>query len=217
MKPLSILIADNHDIVRRSVRAVLEEQPAWTVIGEATTGPETLAKTLELMPDIVVLDVGLPGLNSVDVTREIRRLAPAVHVLVLTMHAPWPLARHLHAAGARGSMPKTEAGRALVDAIKVLTGQETAGGDRLTAILDDGTGQGARERRALDVDPALTSREHEVLRLLAEGNSNKEIGLALTISAKTVETHRSRIMSKLRVRSMGELVRYAIRHRIINP
>src|SRR5262249_9573564 len=113
MTPCRILIADSHDVVRRSVRTVLEDLLSCLVVGEATTGPEAVFKTIELDPDVVILDIGLPGLSGVEVAREIRRVAPGVDVVVLTMHASRPLARLLHDAGALAYVPKTEIGRRL--------------------------------------------------------------------------------------------------------
>jgi DNA-binding NarL/FixJ family response regulator len=201
MDHLRILVADSHDVVRRSVRATLESEAMWTVCDEATTGLETIAKTLEQSPDVVVLDVGLPGLNGVQVTREIRRLVPGVQVLVMTMHTSEHLERHLSEAGASGYVAKAEAGRALVDAIKVSINAKVTS----DPVEED------------HLQTLLTTREREVMHLLAEGKSNKEIAMLLTISPKTVETHRARIMDKLRVRSMNQLVRYAIRRGIITP
>ena len=211
MKRFRILIADSHDVVRRSLRTVLEDQLSWLVVGETKTGPETVARTLELEPDVVVLDVGLPGLSGMEVTRQIARTAPQTDVVVLTMHASKEFARRLHKAGARGYVPKMTVGRRLVGVIQSLLDRRTA--HRRGKVFVEVV----REHRPDGEAAALTAREREVLQLLAEGHSNKEIGAALTISAKTVETHRARIMSKLQLRSVGQLVRFAIRHRIIAP
>jgi DNA-binding NarL/FixJ family response regulator len=219
MKSLRILIADNHDIVRRSVRAALESEPDWSPCGETKSGLETLTKTIELMPDIVILDVGLPGLNGVEVTREICRVAPTVQVVVLTMHRSRQLERHLYDAGASAYLAKADLGRTLVETIAALTGERAVNGGAMHAGMgewhdaDAGAsgGSGGNDRHV-----PLTAREREVMRLLAEGRSHKEIGTALTISAKTVETHRARIMNKLGLHSMNQLVRYAIRRRIIS-
>src|SRR5262245_7124064 len=125
MKPVRILIADSHEVVRRSVRTALEGQVAWSVCGEATTGPETVVLATHYSPDVVVLDVGLPDLDGIEVTRELRRLVPAVHVLALTMHMSGPLMQRLYDAGASGYMLKTDVGRTLVAAIEVLLERET--------------------------------------------------------------------------------------------
>jgi DNA-binding NarL/FixJ family response regulator len=218
MERVRILVADSHDVVRRSIRATLEGEPAWSICDEAKTGLETLAKTIELLPDVVVLDIGLPGLNGVEVIRELRRLAPAVHVLVLTMHRSRQLGQHLYEAGAHGYVPKADVGRALVDAVKAAIAKRPIVSHLVPvrAIADHSAGGAASEPRAPLALPGLTGRQRQVLKLLAEGRSNKEIASLLIISAKTVETHRARIMSKLGLRSMSELVRYAIRQGVIN-
>jgi DNA-binding NarL/FixJ family response regulator len=216
-KQVRILIADSHDVVRRSLRLAVEEQAAWIVCGEARTGLETLTRTIELTPDVVVLDVGLPGLNGLDVTREIGRVAPAVHVLALTTHPSRQLARRFHDAGARAYLLKSEAGRTLADSIHNAVGDQHARfSEYEAAVADDVPERPSTVAVRSGPTLILTSREREVLHLLAEGQSNKEVGIALTISRKTVETHRARIMGKLGLRSMGQLVRYAIRHGIIN-
>jgi len=201
MKRFRILVADSHDVVRRSIRATLEEQLSWLVVGETKTGPETIARVLELRPDAAVVDIGLPDVSGVEVTREIVRMAPEVGVIMLTMHVSRNLAQRVHEAGARAYIPKTDVGRRLVDLLQNWIERRTNGAP-------------AKPRTS---ESALTGREREVLHLLAEGQSNKEIGAALAISAKTVETHRARIMSKLHLRSVGQLVRYAIRTGIIIP
>jgi two-component system response regulator NreC len=215
MKRFRILIADSHDVVQRSVRAVLDEVLSWSVVGEARSGPETLAKTVELVPDVVVLDMSMPGLNVVEVTREIARVSPTADVVVLTMSRSPELARLLRDAGAHAYLPKTDVGRRLVDVLQSLIDGRVEGSDRGRWFVDAAPDVGSSDRTPERA--ALTEREREVLQLLAEGQTNKEIGTTLTISAKTVETHRARIMSKLRLRSVGQLVRYAIRNRIINP
>jgi DNA-binding NarL/FixJ family response regulator len=216
MKPIRILIADAHDIVRRSIRAALESEPTWIICGEAKTRLETLAKTVELLPDVVLLDIDLLGLNDVELTGEIHRIAPEVRVVVLTMHTSGELARRLYDAGAHGYVPKADVGRTLVGAIHSLIRDEGRAVQG-PSVADPLVEAAEADRRAAGAFAALTAREREVMRLLAEGRSNKEIGSTLTISTKTVETHRARIMSKLHLRSINELVRYAIRHRIIPP
>jgi DNA-binding NarL/FixJ family response regulator len=209
-----ILIADSHDVVRRSIRAVLEEVLSCFIVGETSDGPETLAKTIELEPDIVILDISLPDLNGLDVTRELARLAPSVDVVMLTMHASPQLTQVVHDAGACAYLPKTDVGRKLVGLIEGVIARRAAADRRGPTFAQD-----LPEARKSDglADERLTAREREVLRLLAEGRTNKQIGTALAISAKTVETHRARIMSKLQIRSVGQLVRFAIRHGIISP
>jgi DNA-binding NarL/FixJ family response regulator len=212
---LRILVADSHDVIRRTVRTTLDMEPTWTVCAEATTGLETLARVSEFAPDVVVLEVGLPGLTTVELTREIQRAVPGTHVVALTMHASPQLAHRLYEAGAQASVPKADVGRSLVNAIKALIGPDAMDEKAADLLHDDSTHHADTEGADVRAANSLTMRERQVLQLLAEGKSNKEIGKVLMISAKTVETYRARIMSKLGLRSMNHLVRYAIRHQII--
>ena len=179
-------------------------------------GAGDLARVTEFTPDVVVLDVGLPGLTAVELTREIRRAAPGAHVVALTMRASRQLAHRLHEAGALACVPKADVGRSLVNAIKALIGPDAMPETAADPADDDSTHHADTEGAEVRAAISLTIRERQVMQLLAEGRSNKEIGQVLMISAKTVETYRARIMSKLGLRSMNQLVRYAIRHRIIS-
>src|SRR5262245_33907807 len=212
MQPVQILIADGRDEVRRRVRARVEKQTGWKVCGEASTGPETIAKAIELNPDIVLIDERLSGLSGEDVAREISRVAPDVLVLTLALSTPdhEPMSESI---GVRGDTHTSPTGHTLVDAIKTLV--DTRDDNRPNASHDH---VASSDRASLEGDRSvpLTSREREVLRLLADGKSNKEIGVLLKISTRTVETHRARVMRKLGLHSMNQLVRYAIRHRIIS-
>jgi len=212
---LRVLIADSHDVIRRTVRTTLVAEPAWTVCAEATTGLETLAKVSEFKPDVVIFDVSLPGMAILELTREIRRVAPGAHLVALTMHHSTQVAHRLYEAGAHVCVTKADIGRSLVTAIKALVGLGMTDAVTFTprGVPVEQSGSDDRPGSA----STLTIRERQVLQLLAEGKSSKEIGVALMISAKTVETYRGRIMSKLGLHSMNQLVRYAIRHRIISP
>jgi DNA-binding NarL/FixJ family response regulator len=214
MKPVRILIADDHDVVRQGVRAVLEGQAEWVVCGEASTGREAVAKAIDLQPDIVVLDISMPELNGLEATRQIRR-AVSAKILILTVHESDQVVTEVLDAGAHGYVLKTDAGRTLVEAIRALLRNRGFLTERMHVAA-----RGAGPRRAAAVTRAserLTPREREVLQLLTEGKSNKEIGLLLGVTTKTAETHRAHIMAKLHLHSMSELVRYAIRNRIIEP
>ena len=215
MKPVRILIADDHDVVRQGVRAVLEGQAGWVVCGEASTGREAVAKAIDLQPDVVVLDISMPELNGLEATRQIRRAVPA-RILILTVHESDQVVTEVLEAGAHGYVLKTDAGRTLVEATRALLRHQ----EFLTERVHMVAARGAGPRRAAAVTPApgrLTPREREVLQLLAESKSNKEIGVVLGVTTKTAETHRARILAKLDLHSMGELVRYAIRNRIVEP
>jgi DNA-binding NarL/FixJ family response regulator len=213
-KSVRILIADDHDVVRMGVRLLLESQPGWVVCGEARTGREAVAKALELQPDVIVLDVSMPELNGVEVTRQIRKSMTPASILIVTMYDSDRMARTAIEAGANGYLSKADAGQVLIDAVSALLGHQTFVSDRVH--LADGIVTSKQDAGAIRPDP-LTPREREVLQLLAEGRSNKEVAVALDISPKTVETHRARIFAKLHLHSMNELVRYAIRNQVIEP
>jgi DNA-binding NarL/FixJ family response regulator len=215
MKPARILIVDDHEIVRQGVRAVLEGQAGWVVCGEASTGREAVAKAVDLRPDIVILDISMSELNGLEATRQIRRLVPA-KILILTVHESEQVVTEVLAAGADGYVLKADAGRKLVEAVRALLGDQ----EFLTKRVYELASRAARPSGAAAPSRGsgrLTPREREVLQLLTEGKSNKEIGVALGMAAKTAETHRTHIMAKLDLHSMSELVRYAIRNRIIEP
>jgi DNA-binding NarL/FixJ family response regulator len=207
MAAVNILVADDHEVARKGVRALLEAQPGWAVCAEARTGREAVAKSIEMRPDVVVLDIGMPELNGLDAARQILR-SVRTKILILTVHASDAVAREALEAGAGGYVLKIDAGRKLVDAVRALIADHVFVTDRVHDIL---------QRTATSESRLLTLREREVLQLLAEGRTNKEIGAALGIAIKTAETHRAHIMTKLGLHSMSELVRYAVRNQIIEP
>ncbi len=215
MKPVRILIADDHEVVRHGVRALLEQQAGWVVCGEASSGREAVAKAVDLQPDLVVLDISMPELNGLEATRQIRHAVPA-KVLILTVHESDQVVTEVLDAGAHGYVLKTDAGRTLVEAIRALLARQEFFTAHVHGVADrrTGTRRGAAERRA---PGRLTPREREVVQLLTEGKSNKEIGVVLGITTKTAETHRAHILAKLQLHSMSELVRYAIRNHIVEP
>jgi len=208
---IQILVADDHEVVRQGVRSLLEAHPDWSVCGEAVTGREAVAKAIEGRPDVVILDVTMPEMNGLEAARQIRRAVPTTKILVLTVHEIDQLVQEFIDVGVHGYLLKADTGRILVDAVKAVLRGERFFAPRL--------GEAADSTLARDSTPrieTLTRREREVLQLLAEGKSNKEIGTALRISVKTAETHRARLMAKLGIHSMAELVRYAIRNQIID-
>lgn len=212
MKNLRILIADDHALVRQGLRSVLEAQPGWTVCGEARDGREALKLGLKLRPDIFLLDVTMPELNGLDATRQICRSLPGTPILILTMHESEELCGEAVHAGASGCVLKSDSPRQLLAAIQAVA----AGGKYFTRP----TGYGVRSGTArLSVDsvmpPRLSAREREILQLLAEGHTSKEIASQLGIAFKTVDAHRTNIMRRLNVHSVADLVRYAVRERII--
>ena len=216
MKAIRILIADDHELVRQGMRAIFNAEPHWIVCGEATTGRQALTMAVETKPDLLVLDVALPLMNGIEVARHVRRDVPSAAILIVTMHDSDQIVQDAMDAGAKGLVLKAEAGRTLADAVRaILSGGEFFSERVLRAAGRDVVDGQTRLRHRKPV--LLTSREREVLQLLAEGQANKEVATALGISTKTAETHRARIMAKLEVHSMSELVRYAIRNSIIQP
>lgn len=216
MTPLRILIVDDHAVVRRGVRSLLESEPGWEISAEATTGREAVEIARRLQPDVVVLDLSLPELNGLDATRQILKDSPRTEILVLTMHHSEELTRDALQAGARGFVLKSDADQSLIAAVKSLREHKPFLSSRVTEfVLDDYLRRtGALENVARE---GVTAREREIIQLLAEGKSNKEAASTLGISVKTIEAHRANIMRKLRFRSLSELVRYAIRNRIVQP
>ena len=215
---LRILLADDHDIVRRGLRELLEEQPGWEVCGEAGTGREALEQALRLRPQVVVLDLMMPELNGLEVARHIRKALPGTEVLVFTMHDSEELVHEILSTGARGYVLKSDAARHLVSAVEALSRHQPFFSSRVSATVLDGYLSGSARSDARSAPSrTLTDREREVVQLLTEGRSNKEVASLLHISVKTVETHRAAIMRKLGVGSIVELVHYAIRNKLIQP
>lgn len=213
MTALRILLVDDHAVVRRGVRALLESQADWEIVGEATTGREAVEAARRLQPDIVVMDLSLPELNGLDATRQILKESPRSEVLVLTMHHSEELARNVLAAGARGYVLKSDADQSLITAVASLQQHRPFLTSTVTGfVLDDYI---RRVEDASTAQAAVTPRERQIIQLLAEGNSNKETASALGVSVKTIEAHRANIMRKLRLRSVSDLVRYAIRNKIV--
>ncbi len=217
MTPLRILIVDDHAVVRRGVRSLLESEKGFEITGEASTGREAVDMARRLQPDVVVMDLSLPELNGLDATRQILKDSPRSEILVLTMHHSEELARDVLQAGARGYVLKSDADQSLIAAVTSLREHKPFLSSRVTEfVLDDYLRRTEALEEALTHE-AVTAREREIIQLLAEGNSNKEAASTLGISVKTIEAHRANIMRKLRLRSVSELVRYAIRNKIVQP
>jgi DNA-binding NarL/FixJ family response regulator len=215
---LRVLVADDHEVVRKGLRTILEEQPGWQVSGEASDGREAVDKVRTLKPDVTVVDVGMPGLNGLEATRQMLRNDPETKVLILTMHESDPLIREVLDAGARGYLLKSDAGKDLVSAVEAIRRNKTYFTARVAQMVLDGY-LDKKPRQPVDNDvPAsrLTPRQREIVQLLAEGKSSKEVAVALNLSVKTAETHRANIMRRLNCHSVSELVRYAIRNNIID-
>jgi DNA-binding NarL/FixJ family response regulator len=214
---LRILIVDDHAVVRRGVRSLLESEEGFEITGEATTGREAVAMARRMQPDVVVMDLSLPELNGLDATRQILKDSPRSEILVLTMHHSEELARDVLQAGARGYVLKSDADQSLIAAVKSLREHKPFLSSKVTEfVLDDYLRRTDALEEALSHE-TVTAREREIIQLLAEGKSNKEAASTLGISVKTIEAHRANIMRKLRLRSVSELVRYAIRNKIVQP
>lgn len=211
MKNLRIFIADDHPLVREGLRCVLQAQPGWTVCGEAEDGRTAVKLGLELKPDVYLIDISMPQLNGLDVTRQIRRDHPNAAILIVTIHEADQLCSELMQAGASGCLVKSDGPRQLLAAVEAV-----AGGKQYFTHRIPNQPPGAE----VSVDPTLphlTNREREIVQLLAEGRTNKEIAALLGISYKTVDAHRTNIMRRLGLHSFANLVRYAIRERIVQP
>ena len=213
-----ILIADDHEIVRRGLRALIESQPNWEVVGEAVTGREAVELAKQFTPQVAVLDVSMPEMNGLEATRQILKALPQTEVLILTMHDSEQVVREVLDSGARGYVLKSDAGRDLISAVEALRQRRPFFSSRVSEMLlqnyrgrqqRPGTGDAPRSR--------LTAREREIVQLLAEGKTNKDVAASLNISIKTAETHRTNIMNKLDLHSVTELVRYAVRNNMVEP
>jgi DNA-binding NarL/FixJ family response regulator len=219
MRALRLLVADDHEIVRKGLCALLGGQPGWGIVAEARDGREAVGMAKELKPDVAVLDISMPGLNGLEAARQISKAVPQTKVLVLTMHESDTFIGEALEAGVRGFLLKTDAGKDLVGAVDALGRNQTffrSGVARM--ILDGYLGKGpkAGENGAgLNGSLRLTTREREIIQLLAEGKSSKEVASVLNISVKTAETHRANLMRKLECHSVVELVRYAVRNMIV--
>jgi DNA-binding NarL/FixJ family response regulator len=214
---LRILLADDHEIVRRGLCSLLQKHEGWEVCGEASDGREAISMAQELKPDVVIVDIGMPHLNGLDTTRQLLQIDPNFKVIVLTITDSDQVIREALNAGARGFVLKSDAARDLVAAVEALQGKRMFFTSRvndlvLAGFLEKGHASSRSEAPSL---PILTAREREVTQLLAEGKSSKEVGSLLGLSTKTVETHRSNIMRKLSLHSIRDLVVYAIKNNII--
>ena len=215
-KTVRILIVDDHDIIRRGLKQLLTARSGWDVCGEAKTGREAVALAEQLRPEIVILDISMPDLNGLEAARRIHKLLPKTGILILTLHFSDQLVRDIVEAGARAYIMKSDADRDLVSAVEALANHRTFFTPRAAEMLLNGFSRESSGAvpQALPRD-RLTSREREIVQLLAEGKSSKEVAVALGISVKTAETHRANIMRKLELHSVSEVVRYAVKNQII--
>lgn len=218
-RPVKVLLADDHPVVRRGLSALLNADPGFRVVGEAADGAETLRLVDELSPEIVVLDISMPEHNGLDVTRKLRRERPEVKVIVLTMHFAEEVARECLRAGARAYVLKSDADEDLLEAVRAVRDDRPFFTPRIKEMFYLGplpcnpvAPRGADGEIPIE---RLTHREQEIVKMLCEGLSNKEVASQVGISTRTVESHRNNIMHKLQIGAFSDLVRYAIRHKVI--
>jgi len=216
MKKLRILLADDHIVMRTGLRALLERQPNLEVVGESENGRETVTLAGTLRPDVVVMDVGMPILNGIDATQTIVAECPTIAVIILSMHADESYVMRALKAGARGYLLKDSAASDLIGAIQAVSQGKSFFSAKVSRILAEDYVRVLKQKGAADTYDLLTSREREILQLLAEGKRNKEVATALNLSPYTVETHRSHILQKLNLHNSAELVLYAVRKGIIS-
>jgi DNA-binding NarL/FixJ family response regulator len=210
---IRILVADDHEAVRKGVRNLVHSRPGWEVCGEASTGDEAVAAAELHHPDVVILDAIMPGLTGIAAAREIRARRPTTEVLVFTMHDTEELLADALASGVQGYVLKTDPSRQLLAAIEALAHH----GRFVTPSVPDAFFHSNGRRDVAHAGPPLlTSREREVVRLLASGATNRAIAVRLGISVKTVESHRANVMRKLEFHSIVDLVRYAVRNRLVD-
>lgn len=207
MNELSILIVDDYPIIRHGLRTLLEAQPGWSICSEAATGQAALRKVKRLKPHIVLLDLDLPDMRDLEIISRIIEIDPRAGILALAGHESPEIASRAFSSGARGLLLKSDGLRDVIQAVQALARGKSFRSRRAGAMASAG-------------DPAnprvtLTSRELEVLKLLAEGKTNRQVGAALDVSVRTVEAHRASLMRKLDLRSLSDLIYFAIRHRIV--
>lgn len=213
---LEILVADDHDLMRRGLRSVLEAQPGWQVCGEAHTGAEAVQLAQQLKPHIAILDIAMPEMNGLEAAKQIRESSAKTEILVLSMHYSDQLIRDIVEAGIRGYIIKSDSDRDLIVAVRALANHKPFFTPHATELMLNSV----RDPHAViestgSIRERLTPREREIVQLIAQGRNSKDVAEQLGISVKTAETHRANIMRKLQVHTVSELVRYALRNKII--
>ena len=215
MDKVRILLADDHTILRDGIRALLEDEPDMTVVGEAEDGRTAVKLACQLIPDVVLMDIAMPLLNGLEATRQIKHDCPQVKVLILTMHENEEYIRQVLASGAMGYILKDAAARELLDAIHAVQKGEAVLSPAITRLVIENYLRWGDLQKENDTN-GLSPREREVLQLIAEGYSNKQIAEILCISIKTVQAHRMNLMSKLDLHDRADLIKYAIQRKIID-
>jgi len=216
-KVLRIVIADDHEIVRQGVKNLVENEADLEVCGEATIGRDAVDLVTKLKPDVAILDISMPGLNGIDAARQILKVQPKTKILMFTMHEAEQLVHEVFNAGAHGYLLKSDAGRHLIAAIRTVASGSHYFSSKLSEVIFESFLKKDVPHLPADSQQKPSGREREIIQLLAEGKSNKEVATTLGISVKTAETHRAAVMRKLGLHSISELVRYAIRNHMIEP
>jgi two-component system response regulator NreC len=216
MKKIRILIADDHGVVRTGLRLQLEQNTMFEVVGEATEGREAVRMADELHPDIVIMDIAMPNLNGIQATAQLTKKNPQIGVIILSMYSDETYLTRTLAAGAKGYLLKENADMDLHNAVQAVAQGKPFFSPAIANTLLEDYMRELQQRGLQDSYDLLTDREKEILQLLAEGRSNKEVAATLNLSTNTVETHRTRIMQKLDLHSAAEIVLYAVRKRIIS-
>ncbi len=215
MEPIRILLSDDHNILRDGMRLLLERQPGFEVVGEASDGRETLDLVQSQLPDVVVMDIAMPNMNGIEATRRIVEKHPGIGVVILSMHHDESYVIRSLKAGARAYLLKDALKPELIAAINAVAEGRSFFSPKISRILQEDYMQALGRKGADDSYDLLTDREREILQLVAEGKTNKEIATALNLSLYTVDTHRTHILQKLNLHSVAEVILYAVRKGII--
>jgi DNA-binding NarL/FixJ family response regulator len=216
MTGIRVLLADDHGIVRKGLRSTIESEDGYEVVAEASNGREAVRLGQQLKPDIAIMDIAMPQLNGIDATEQLMKLSPATKVVILSMHADESYVIRVLAAQARGYILKDSAEADLLPALRSVLQGRPYFSPKVTQVLLEDYMRYLRQRGLQDTYDLLTAREKQVLQLLAEGNSNKDVANLLNLGLSTVDTHRTNLMQKLNLHSTAELVLYAVRKRIIS-
>ncbi len=216
MARLRVLLADDHKLMRSGLRLLLDQQPEFTVVGEADDGLQAVEKTQTLKPDVVVMDIGMPNLNGIEAARKIKELRPDAAIVMLSMHSDEGYVLRALRAGARGYLLKDSAEGDLVRAVQAVSEGKSYFSPAVSKVLLEDYMRKLQRTGSEDSYDLLTPREREILQLVAEGKSNKDVASLLSLSPYTVETHRANIMQKLNLRGVPELILYAVRMGLIS-